>query len=802
MIIFRRFFCVLCLLITLWNVHSQTAIFVSPSGSDRADGSLRHPLATVEKAILKARSVKGEATIYLRRGDYRITKTIVLTPDDGNDKKSLTIRPFGDETVTIKGSRELTGLHWTPCGNGIMKSAIYSRPVMDMLLVNGEIRCAARFPNFDPDAVRFNGTSAEATSPERIRSWKNPAGGYLHAMHSSDWGDFHYRITGIDSTEKDKPRLMLDGGWQNNRQMGIHRSNRMVENIFEELDAPGEWFYNADEATLYYYPLENENLETAIFETPQLKHLFELRGNDDRYIKNITIQGLNLTQTLRTFMEDYEPLLRSDWTVYRGGAILLDGAENCRITNCNLFNLGGNGVFFSRHCRHCSLEGSHLFNIGASVALFVGDPSAVRSPSFEYGESVDPENIDRAKGPKNESYPADCCVHDCLIHHIGLFEKQITGVEISMSRAITVSHCSIYDTPRAGINISEGTWGGHIIEHNDVFNTVRETGDHGSFNSWGRDRYWLPDGHAVDSLVANAGYDTLILADAVATTVIRNNRFRCDRGWDIDLDDGSTNYHIYNNLCLNGGLKLREGYYRTVENNILLNSTFHRHVWYRNNGNVFTRNIVMTPYPDPIGSEFAGRFIDLNIFADSLSLRTAQRFGTDSNSIVASIRFVNPAEGDFSIADGCTEVFRAGFQNFDMSNFGVVSPSLKALADKPQMPLPVVIDNIHNSEILTWEAVQIKNLETLGERSATGMDSERGVYVVAVEAYGSDLRDFLRSNDVVLGFAGHEVNSIADLRRAVATADLSKPQEMLIFRRQREQKITIPGGVISSAPQE
>jgi hypothetical protein len=34
------------------------------------------------------------------------------------------------------------------------------------------------------------------------------------------------------------------------------------------------------------------------------------------------------------------------------------------------------------------------------------------------------------------------------------------------------------------------------------------------------------------------------------------------------LDDGSSNYQIYNNLCLNGGIKLREGFYRTVENNI------------------------------------------------------------------------------------------------------------------------------------------------------------------------------------------------------------------------------------------
>ena len=49
-----------------------------------------------------------------------------------------------------------------------------------------------------------------------------------------------------------------------------------------------------------------------------------------------------------------------------------------------------------------------------------------------------------------------------------------------------------------------------------------------------------------------------------------NNRWRCDHGWDIDLDDGSSNYIITNNLCLRGGIKNREGYGRVVENNIMV----------------------------------------------------------------------------------------------------------------------------------------------------------------------------------------------------------------------------------------
>ncbi|MDR1594889.1 MAG: PDZ domain-containing protein [Prevotellaceae bacterium] len=772
-------------------LQAQVQFHVSPKGSNSGNGTEQSPFRNLEQALGEAYKTKGDVTIVLHEATYRLAAPLVFTPKGGGAmEKSLTIRSCPGEKVVISGSAVLENLQWKPYKNGILQTQVSGSPIMDMLVVNGEVRHQARYPNYDANAIRFNGTAEDAIAPARVKTWKNPAGGYLHVMHAHDWGDFHYRITGKDKSGN----ISTEGGWQNNRQSGWHKSNRMVENIFEELDVPGEWFYNADKSTLYYYPPEGEDVNAAVFESPQIKHLIEVRGSKDNPVRNITFEGLDLTQTLRTFMEKYEPLLRSDWMIYRGAAVFFEGAENCALKNCNIYDVGGNAVFFSNYNRNCEVSGSYLTRIGASAVCFVGDPDAVRSPSFEYSQFVSPKDIDRTVGPKTDNYPAYCRVHDNLIHKIGVYEKQITGVELSMSRAITVSHNSIYDTPRAGINISEGTWGGHVLEFNDVFNTVKETGDHGSFNSWGRDRFWHPNGRVMDSLVASC--PELILADAIETTIIRNNRFRCDRGWDIDLDDGSTNYHIYNNLCLNGGLKLREGFYRVVENNILINNTFHRHIWFKNNGAVFIRNIVMNPYEQTSGYDLRGALIDGNIFTDSLSYNFAQKTGTDSNSIVSKLKFVDPASGDFRVSATSTAIFRTGFQNFDMNSFGVVSSRLKAVAEKPKMPTPLFAADKTDSKTITWESVQIKNLETLGERSATGMDSERGVYVVAVSAYGTELRDYLKSNDVILGFAGKPVNSLDDLRNAVAGADLKKPQQMIIYRNQKENHVTIPAGII------
>jgi hypothetical protein len=770
------------------GLSAQTNYFVSSKGSDKNNGSFKSPFRTIEKAQQKAREVNGEAIIILRGGEYRLTKPLLFTSQDGNENKRLTLRSYSNERVVISGGI-LLNPEWKPYRDGIMQATINVDFPVDMLLADGEIRHQARFPNFDSTAVRFYGVSADATSSSRVKNWKNPVGGYLHAMHWSDWGDFHYRITGKD----DEGNLSMEGGWQNNRQSGLSRNNRMVENIFEELDAPGEWYYESQESVLYYFPMPDEDINSVKFEVASLKHLVELRGCMENPVRNISIEGIEFTQTARTFMEEYEPLLRSDWMIYRGGGIVFEGTEDCSLHNCYLHNLGGNAVFFSNYNRRSTISGSYFTRIGASAVCFVGDPKAVRSPSFEYNESVPLEQMDRTIGPKTDNYPAHCLVYDNLIHKIGLFEKQTTGVELSMCQFITVSHNSIYDTPRAGINVSEGTWGGHVIEYNDIFNTVKETGDHGSFNSWGRDRFWHPDRRMMDTLVEN--HPALILADATATTVIRNNRFRCDRGWDIDLDDGSSNYHIYNNLCLNGGIKLREGFYRVVENNILINNTFHPHVWFRNNGDVFARNIVMTPYL-PVNIPEWGVETDFNIFTDSLAYNVARKNKTDRNSIVHHVNFIDPQNGNYCVANSDYKVFRLGFQNFDMNNFGVISQRLRLLAQTPKFSFPVINKEVVETDIVLWQGLRIKNLQTLGERSATGMDSERGVYVISVVDHYTPLNDFLQANDVILKFADIDVDNVTDFLELLKQADLTHTHRMVIFRNQSEKVISIPGNTI------
>ena len=487
-------------------------------------------------------------------------------------------------------------------------------------------------------------------------------------------------------------------------------------------------------------------------------------------------------------MEEYEPLLRSDWMIYRGGTIFFENTEECLISDCVFTGLGGNVIFASGYNRGLKIEGNHIYNCGASAVSFVGLPVAVRSPSYNYHEFIDFKDLDTTRGPKTQDYPANCLVDNNLIHDIGKVEKQVAGVQISMAMNITVSHNSIYDLPRAGINVSEGTWGGHLIEYNDVFNTVLASSDHGAFNSWGRDRFWHPDRKTMDQIMKEN--PMMPYLDAIETTVIRNNRMRCDHGWDIDLDDGSSNYHLYNNLCLNGGIKLREGFYRKVENNIMLNNGFHPHVWFVNSGDVFVRNIVMTDHKD-IRLQGWGLEIDYNLFPDKNSLEKAQSNGTDRHSDFGSPLFLDPENADFRVKENSPAI-QLGFRNFSMDQFGVQNPELKKKAMTPEIPeIFIALEGSEESVTTTWLGAAVKNIENLGERSAAGLQDNNGVLITNLPAGCIAAKGGLELGDVIVFCEDNRISNISDLLSCFQGNNWKGVLNLNVIRNQKEVRILL-----------
>ena len=775
---FRDIFSIWLLFASLTTKAFAAEIHVSPTGDDSNPGTAARPLASVAAAQQMARPFAGHepVTVWLHAGVYYLLEPIRFTAaDSGTEKYPVVYAAAPGETPVISGGQKLK-LDWKPLRDGIFQAQTTPGLVMDQLFVNGARQPMARYPNYDPNAPIYNGTAADAISPERVARWSDPTGGYIHAMHESLWGDMHWRILGKNADGS----LKYEGGWQNNRSSGMHQQFRFVENIREELDAPGEWFHDAKANTLLLIPPAGLDLKTATIEVVGLRNLVEFAGTEAQPVRFVTLRGITFRHAARTFMENREPLLRTDWTIYRGGALLFNGAKDCTISDCDFDQLGGNSIFVNNYNRRLTIRDCLIREGGANGIAFVGDPKAVRSALFNYDQANNFADINRTPGPKNNNYPADCIVDDCLITRTGRFEKQTAPMEIDMAERITVRHCSIYDVPRAGINIGDGCWGGHVIEFCDVFDTVKETGDHGSFNSWGRDRYWNLRGVPAGEL------PKLALLDVVQPNILRNNRWRCDHGWDIDLDDGSSHYLIYNNLLLNGGLKFREGFQRTATNNIIVNNSLHLHVWFENSGDVFARNIVMTEYrPIYMTIPKWGAEIDYNLFtgleADRLKYAAE---GCDAHSLAGDPLFVNAAAGDFRVQPS-SPVLSLGFVNFPMDQFGVLSPRLKALASTPVIPTFITIHAGPTSATQTvWLGATIREL--IGEEySVVGVRAgSQGILLVNVPVNTAAFADGLRTGDFITRLNGREVKGVDDFLKVIVNSAGQKAELELLRNQQ------------------
>lgn len=763
----------------------KTELFVSQDADSTYDGTKEYPFKTIESAIEKASEIKqiepnAQLVINILKGNYNLSESIKISPL----LNGLTIKGSKASEVKIKGSIPLA-LKWEVYNDNIFVAEVAENSSFDQLVVNGVPQILARYPNYNEEAQYWQGYAADAISKERVASWKKPEGAYFHAMHNGRWGGFHFEITGVD---KDGDAI-LEGGQQNNRGSKPHEEYRMVENVIEELDSPGEWFLDKENSKLYYWPAKDIEIGKSIIEVSALKDLIQVVGTIEAPVKNITISGVTFENTKRTFMEEFEPLLRSDWTIYRGSVLFFEGTENCIVENSEFINLGGNVIMASKYNKGLQIIGNYIHDCGGSAVSFIGDPSAVRSPSFNYGQFVPISEMDTVSGPQNELFPRECLVEDNLIHRIGRLEKQTAGVQIAMAMDITVRNNSIYDVPRAGINIGDGTWGGHILEYNDVFNTVLETSDHGSFNSWGRDRFWHPNRSKMDSLTT--ANPTMPKWDAIKTTIIRNNRFRCDHGWDIDLDDGSSNYHIYNNLLLNSGLKLREGFYRVVENNIMVNNSLHPHVWFAKSEDVFKHNIVSDAYQD-VGLLGWGKELDYNFFPSEEAMLKSQIYDRDINSIFGDPLFKNPENLDFSVPDD-SPALKIGFKNFPMNQFGVQKESLKAIAKTPEVPVLKSVSEKKNegSPVVAWLRNNLKSVDSEQEQSAYGLNSAEGVIVLKVWNHSPAAKgDGIKKGDVILKAADVKIRKVKDFFQ-INAKNKSDELDLVIMRNQIEKEITI-----------
>jgi hypothetical protein len=723
-------------------------IFVSTNGNDQNAGSQESPFATLRRAQQLARVCDAPVTVSIRAGTYYLDEPLSFSPaDSGAAGAQVTYRAYPEETVTLSGGMQID-CDWQPYQNGIMMCRLpqveSGKLSFDQLFVNGKRQIRARYPNADPSDPKnytgyihaAGGLSEDVPNPNpgpdedmtfssgaprgihfdpatfSKKRWNKPEEAIIHIYQAMYWGNLQWQVKDIDW---ENCQIWFGNGgqqigakWSHTPNIVSQRSHFFIENVFEELDSPGEWYLDRSAGILYYFPAEDIDLAQARVEVPVLQQIIRFTGSQEHPVSHITLDGFRFTHTASTFLDTYSVPSLSDWSIHRGGAVFMEGARDCHITNCFFDAVGGNAVFMNLYNRGNTVTACTFVETGDSAICFVGSQELTTGTQ--------------------RSFPYECRAENNLIHDCGIFGKQIAGVYISRAKRIVAGHNRIYNMPRAGICIGDGTWGGHVIEYNHIYQTCRETGDHGPFNAWGRDRYWCLGQSHLPYITSRSHDAGNVLADVLEKVIVRHNFFEEDSGWGLDLDDGASNYEIYNNLCVGVSIKLREGAYRTIYNNIWVNGANSPcfHIGNEDNHDRYFRNITvmsinaMNPENDlnfgmgkaygeiytliapPVHSSWLEE-IDYNCFYSDLGefvarvetraegsyaeswedltdrrkkvkypLEQWQALGYDLHSVFADPLFIDPQHNDYRLRPE-SPALKLGFINFDAREAGLTS---------------------------------------------------------------------------------------------------------------------------------
>ncbi|MGW7534827.1 right-handed parallel beta-helix repeat-containing protein [Amycolatopsis sp. NPDC054798] len=765
-----------------------------PCSLSQAQQRVRHLLGT---GVGSHRDI----VVKLAGGTYYLGEPLAFGPrDSGRDGHTVTWQPATDAAVTISGGRPLRP-KWHPSapGSKIMAATVPAGLDFDGLFVGGQRQILARYPNYDPNAARLQGSVSLADLNRESAKWSDPSTALVRAMHCGDWGSVSFTASGRTGGSLD---LHYVGDNNRPQDCGLTQGNgpgrigpAMAENVKEELDAPGEWYYDRKGGQLLYYPPAGADLSAATVETAEQDQLITLTGaSPGNPVHDIAFRGLHFTATHRTLFDSrFESLAKGDWAVVRKAAVYLKNAADISVAGSFFDQLGGNGVFLDGYNRRNTVSDNRFESDGASDVQIAGSPSAVRDYSSNYYDNV--AVSDTTPGPKTDDYPRDIVVRNNVMHDMGRFEKQSSGVNISMSADVTVDGNTISDSPRACLNIEDGTWGGHNVKNNDLFNCVEETGDNGSINVWGRGRFWASSGNntlapgtsyegSTGTALTDAQARKLMKLDVVKPITIQHNRFWHAGDWAIDLDDGSSRFRLLDNLILKGGIKLRDGYERTVANNLLVDGSVYEQVSHSDCGDVIEHNITLGPqaYNNVLNNPVTAKYgTDRNLFwnnnypvyvnpdgsgnealsADGTTINPQSawfRAGMDSRSLVADPKFAaaDPLGSYDFTAAADSPAASLGYRNFPMTGFGARGAALPPKAVFPYRPG----DTPGNGMIVQPEMLMgatATNIPSLAVQSSLGLTKPYGLYLPTVPQDSYAARNGLKTGDDITAVNGAEV---------------------------------------------
>ncbi len=452
-------------------------VFVSPQGDARGDGSRARPLATLTRARdrvrqLRASGLSGPVAVTLLPGEYPVTETFELGPEDsGRVGAPVVYRAAEKGRAVIYGGMRLRDL--TPVRDPAVRARLPaesrdrvwecdlralgvtnfgelrvrgfaqppSPPTLEVF-ANGRPLTPARWPNegfvrarrvVDPGSVTARRPSVFEYDSDRHARWQGLSNVWLFGYFRYLWADAALPVAAIDPARRTVTTAVpySYGGGLGDQQPLIY----YVFNLLEELDAPGEWYLDRERGRLYLYPPappDQVTLEIGLWDKPLVVM---------QRVAHVRLEGLVF-----------------DLARYDG--LRLEEGEECVLAACTVSRLAGNGITLQGGRAHRVL-GCDVHTIGRrGIEVFGGDRATLTR--------------------------GDHRVENCHIHDIGRIDRTYTPAIHLEGVGHRVAHNLMHEAPSSVMRI-EGN--DHLIEYNDVHDAVLESDDQGAMELFGNPTY-------------------------------------------------------------------------------------------------------------------------------------------------------------------------------------------------------------------------------------------------------------------------------------------------------------------------
>lgn len=431
----------LALLLYAGRLASAANYYVAANGSDSNPGTLAQPFATLEKA--RASMSLGDTT-YVRGGTYIRSGTFTLTSADSG----TTYRAYTNESPILLGGSALS--NWVTYSGNILMTDVstqgFGSTAFGQLFFDGERQILARYPNYNPTNYHAGWLYTQNPSSSLTQLYYNPPDWHNWTNVSELQVFFHpylynwwNKISGISSVDTANHIITLSSP----DTASITLSNRyFVQNSLQELDAPGEWYLNANTHWLYFYPPTPISGTNPVY-VPVLANLVTIgSGTHDVVWRGFTMEcctnsAVILSSCTNTLIAGNTIKHVGDWRTY--GVQVSGGYSN---------GVVGNDISY------CGFHGVYATG-GDRVTLT----------------------------------PANHYIDNNYMHHCGVYNKRAGGVGL-MGTGIRMTHNYIHDCPRVGVYLEGGA--NYLVAFNEIHDAPVEDDDCGAIY-FGADGDWISD---------------------------------------------------------------------------------------------------------------------------------------------------------------------------------------------------------------------------------------------------------------------------------------------------------------------